>query len=344
MDQITVGRRELIAGAAAAGIAAAVSTAVAKPAHAEETAGASETSGELPIMGYATPGRPFVPQGDYVPMEPNQPEEDPWATPNEENIAANFKEPSGLLAGKVAVVTGASSGIGREIARAFAREGAKVVGVARREERLSALSAESANYDGEIAGFVADLTDRDQVQQAVAFAQELYGPVDILVNNAGQIGGYKRAGTIDEDEWDYIMELNLNAPLFATKAVIDGMVDNGGGAIVNIASVGGIAGYFGIEYHTSKAALIAMTRQIAFTYSGMNIRCNAILPGGVTTEIGSTMRNVDQECLDKCNEQGAKYITQAQPEEIAALALFLASDAAKNINGDEIKSDGGWTA
>ena len=87
-----------------------------------------------------------------------------------------------------------------------------------------------------------------------------------------------------------------------------------------------------------------MTHQIAFTYSGMNIRCNAILPGGVETEIGSTMRNVDQECLDKCNGQGAKYITQAQPEEIAALALYLASDAAKNVNGDEIKSDGGWTA
>ena len=341
MDQITVGRRELIAGAAAAGIAAAVSVAAVKPARAEE---AAETSAELPIMGYATPGRPFTPYGDYVPMEPNQPEEDPWATPNEENIAANFAEPSGLLAGKVAVVTGASSGIGREIARAFAREGAKVVGVARREERLSALSSESANYDGEIAGFVADLTDRDQVQQAIDFAHDTYGPVDILVNNAGQIGGYKRVGTIDEDEWDYIMELNLNAPLFATKAVIDEMVDNGGGAIINIASVGGIAGYFGIEYHTSKAALIAMTHQIAFTYSGMNIRCNAILPGGVKTEIGTSMRNVDQECLQKCNEQGAKYITQAQPEEIAALALFLASDAAKNINGDEIKSDGGWTA
>lgn len=342
MEQINVGRRELIAGAAAAGVAAMAAGGIALA----DEAGASAASdgGELPIMGYATPGRPFEPHGDYVPMEPNQPEEDPWATPNEENIAVNFREPSGLLAGKVAVVTGASSGIGREIARAFAREGANVVGVARREERLSALSSESAGYDGEIAGFVADLTDRDQVQQAVAFAQELYGPVDILVNNAGQIGGYKRVGTIDEDEWDYIMELNLNAPLFATKAVIDDMVGNGGGAIINIASVGGIAGYFGIEYHTSKAALIAMTHQIAFTYSGMNIRCNAILPGGVETEIGSTMRNVDQECLDKCNGQGAKYITQAQPEEIAALALYLASDAAKNVNGDEIKSDGGWTA
>ena len=342
MEQIAVGRRELIAGAAAMSVAAAAGAAAVRIAHAEETAG--QTEGELPIMGYATPVRPFEPQGDYVPMEPNQPEEDPWAEPNEENIAANFAEPSGLLAGKVAVVTGASSGIGREIARAFAREGAKVVGVARREERLAALSSESAAYDGEIAGFVADLSDREQTKQAVAFAQELYGPVDILVNNAGQIGGYKRVGTIDEDEWDYIMELNLNAPVFATKAVVDDMVENGGGAIINIASVGGIAGYFGIEYHTSKAALIAMTHQVAFTYSGMNIRCNAILPGGVKTEIGSSMRLVDQECLDKCNEQGAKYITQAQPEEIAALALFLASDAAKNINGDEIKSDGGWTA
>lgn len=342
MSQITVGRRELLAGAAAAGVAASV--AAFASAEAVKPAFAAETGSELPIMGYATPGRPFVPQGDYVPMEPNQPEEDPWATPNEESIAANFVEPSGLLAGKVAVVTGASSGIGREIARAYAREGAKVVGVARREERLAALSEESANYAGEIAGFVADLSDREQTKQAIAFAQELYGPVDILVNNAGQIGSYSAVGRLDEDNWDYLVELNLNAPIFATKAVIEDMVENGGGAIINIASVGGIAGYFGVDYHTTKAALIAMTRQVAFSYSGKNIRCNAILPGGVKTEIGTSMRNVDQECLQKCNEQGAKYITQAQPEEIAALALFLASDAAKNINGDEIKSDGGWTA
>ena len=341
MSQITVGRRELLAGAAA-GVAASV--AAFASAEAVKPAFAAETGNELPIMGYATPGRPFVPQGDYVPMEPNQPEEDPWATPNEESIAANFVEPSGLLAGKVAVVTGASSGIGREIARAYAREGAKVVGVARREERLAALSEESANYAGEIAGFVADLSDREQTKQAIAFAQELYGPVDILVNNAGQIGSYSAVGRLDEDNWDYLVELNLNAPVFATKAVIEDMVENGGGAIINIASVGGIAGYFGVDYHTTKAALIAMTHQVAFSYSGKNIRCNAILPGGVKTEIGTSMRNVDQECLQKCNEQGAKYITQAQPEEIAALALFLASDAAKNINGDEIKSDGGWTA
>lgn len=342
MSQITVGRRELLAGAAAAGVAASV--AAFATAEAAESAFAAETGNELPIMGYATPGRPFEPQGDYQPMEPNQPEEDPWATPNEENIAANFVEPTGLLAGKVAVVTGASSGIGREIARAYAREGARVVGVARREERLAALSEESASYAGEIAGFVADLSDREQTKQAIAFAQELYGPVDILVNNAGQIGSYSAVGRLDEDNWDYLVELNLNAPIFATKAVIEDMVANGGGAIINIASVGGIAGYFGVDYHTTKAALIAMTRQVAFSYSGKNIRCNAILPGGVQTEIGTSMRNVDQECLEKCNTQGAKYITQAQPEEIAALALFLASDAAKNINGDEIKSDGGWTA
>ena len=184
----------------------------------------------------------------------------------------------------MAVVTGASSGIGREIARAYAREGAKVVGVARREERLAALSEESANYAGEIAGFVADLSDREQTKQAIAFAQELYGPVDILVNNAGQIGSYSAVGRLDEDNWDYLVELNLNAPIFATKAVIEDMVENGGGAIINIASVGGIAGYFGVDYHTTKAALIAMTRQVAFSYSGKNIRCNAILPGGVKTE------------------------------------------------------------
>ena len=132
--------------------------------------------------------------------------------------------------------------------------------------------------------------------------------------------------------------------MFATKAVIEGMVERGGGVIINMASVGGTEGYFGIDYHTTKAALIAMTHQTAFAYSGMNIRCNAILPGGFDTEIGTSMRDIDEECLAKCNEQGAKYITYGQPEEIAALALFLATDAAKNINGDEIKCDGGWTA
>ena len=339
--EMNIDRRGFVAGAAALGVVglAAVST---ERAFAGD---AVTTSGSDAIMGYAVPGRPFAPvDNEYAPPAPNQPDEDPWAQPNEEAIAANFKEPNGLLANKVAVVTGASSGIGREIARAFAREGAKVVGVARREERLQALAIESAGYDGEIAGFVADLSDREQTKQAIAFAQETYGPVDILVNNAGAIGGYQRADSLMEDLWDYIMELNLNAAVFATKAAIPDMLESGGGAIINIASVGGIAGYFGIEYHTSKAALIAMTRQTAFAYSGMNIRCNAILPGGVDTEISSSMQYIDNEFMEKCNTQGAKYITQAQPEEIAALALYLASDAAKNVNGAEIKSDGGWTA
>ena len=335
MGNVVMGRRQFIATAAgAAAVAAAAGTA---------TSALADAAYE-PIMGHAVEGRPFVPQGDYTPMEPNQPEEDKWANPIEENIAQFFPPVSSQLAGKVAVVTGASSGFGREIARAYAREGAKVVAVARREERLYNLALESVNYEGEIAGFVADLSDREQTKQAVAFAEETFGPVDILVNNAGQIGGYYRAGHLNEDAWDYLLELNLNAAVFATKAVVEGMVERGGGVIINMASVGGTEGYFGIDYHTTKAALIAMTHQTAFAYSGMNIRCNAILPGGFDTEIGTSMRDIDEENLAKCNEQGAKYITYGVPEEIAALALFLATDAAKNLNGDEIKSDGGWTA
>ena len=340
MEQVKIGRRELVMGAALAG-AAAVTMPQVKIAKAE---GADDAK---VIMGYATPVDPFEDTDEYTTPKPLMcdPSEDKRAIPNEECIAKYFPAPSGLLDGKVAIVTGASSGFGREIARAYAREGANVVAVARREERLQALAEESAAYPGTIAGFVADLSDRGQTHQIVEFAHETFGPVDIIVNNAGSVGGYQSLGTLMEPAWDYLMELNVNAAMFATQDCIPDMLEKNEGAIINIASVGGVAGYFGVDYHTTKAALIAMTHQTAFRYSGeTGIRCNAILPGGFDTEIGNSIQYLDEATKTKCGDQGAKYITYGDPEEIAALALFLASDAAKNINGAEIKSDGGWTA
>lgn len=330
-----INRRELIVGATLAGAAAAAAPVIAMADEADI------------IMGYATPVCPFEDTAEYSTPKSLvcDPSEDKFAAPREDVIAKNFPAPSGQLEGKVAIVTGASSGFGREIARAYAREGANVVAVARREDRLAALAAESANYPGTIAGFVADLSDRGQTKQVVDFCHEVFGPVDILVNNAGSIGGYQSADTIMEPAWDYLMELNVNAPLFATKAAIADMLEKNEGVIINMASVGGIAGYFGIDYHTTKAALIAMTHQTAFRYSGTTgIRCNVICPGGFDTEIGNSMQYIDNDTLTKCNEQGAKYITYGDPEEIAALALWLATPAAKNVNGVELKSDGGWTA
>jgi len=336
MSILECGRRELLVGAAAVAATAAVAGTA--------TTAMADAAG-LPIVGYAVVENPIVWAEGFEPPAPNQPEVDSRAMPNEELIAKYFPAPSGALEGKIALVTGASSGFGREIARAFAREGAKVVAVARREARLEALSLESANYPGEIAGFVADLSDRSQVRQAVEFAKELYGRIDILVNNAGYIGGYETAGSIVEGLWDYCHALNYEAPLFAMRAVINEMVEQGDGVIINMSSVGGTRGYFGVEYHCTKAALNALTKETAFMFSTTGVRCNAILPGGFDTEINIDMRPgiLDEAALAKTGENGAAYVTYGNQEEIAALALWLTTPAAKNINGALVASDGGWT-
>lgn len=338
VENTVMGRRELIVGTAA--VAAASLAGI----EGTQAAVASEAK-VIPAAGEAEPTMwAFSSPDGYVPPAPVECE-DKRATPLPEYI---FGEPAGKLTGKIAVVTGASAGIGREIARTFAREGAKVVAVARRMERLQALSEESMDYAGEIVAFKADLSDIGQVEQMVNFALDTYGRIDILVNNAAIMGNWAKAETVDFGEFNYLMALNVNAPIAAMKYALPSMVEQGYGRIIMVNSMAGVdARSAGIDYVTSKHALRAAMQNTAFQYGNKGIRCNAVCPGGTETEVALVQPGIDDEAMEQVMAWygGVNVPTQEQamPEHVAALALYLACDEATCVNGAMFMHDNGRT-
>ncbi|WP_100064960.1 SDR family oxidoreductase [Miniphocaeibacter massiliensis] len=252
------------------------------------------------------------------------------------------------LKNKVAVVTGASSGMGKAIALEFAKEGAKVFAVARRIEKLKELEKNSKEYEGEIIPISADLTDMNASSQIIKDAKISAGKVDILVNNAGLMDNFAAVGDFDDKSLNKIFQLNTFSPFYTSREAVRIFEEQGSGNIINIASVGALnGGRGGSIYTASKHALIGLTKNTAFIYAKKNIRCNAICPGGVTTDItsGEFMQNIDQKAREIILP--ATSITNPRsgsPDEIAKIAVFLASDDSSFINGDAIVADGGWTA
>ena len=184
------------------------------------------------------------------------------------------------LENKVAVVTGASSGVGREIALLFAKEGAKVVAVARRAERLAALEEQSKELAGEIVAFAADISIEENNEKMIDFAIEKFGKFDILINNAGLMDNFAPAENLDTDLLMRLMKVDVYGPAWATrKAVREFLASGNGGSIVNVASIAGICGgKSGCAYTMAKHAVIGLTKSTAFSYRLDKIRCNAICP------------------------------------------------------------------
>ena len=250
------------------------------------------------------------------------------------------------LNGKVAIVTGASSGMGRAIALLFAKEGAKVVALARRLERLEELAKEAAGEAGELRPFAADLSKDADIQNVYKFAIDTFGRVDILVNNAGIMDSMKPLAEVTDELWDQIINVNLTAPMKMTRAVIGGMLERECGNIINVSSIGGLNGCRGgTSYVASKHGLNGLGKSIAFMYATKGIRCNTICPGGVETEIGTVgMANISQFGLERSMSGINLNPRMGKSEEIATIALFLASDDSSFVNGAEIVADAGWTA
>lgn len=250
------------------------------------------------------------------------------------------------LQGKTAIVTGAGSGMGRAIAVLYAQEGAKVAVVDINQAAVDAVVAEIKQAGGEASGIVTNIGLKDDVERMVQTAASTYGSVDILVNNAGVMDNFTPVGDVTDELWERLMNINLNGPFWACRAAINIMKDQSdGGVIVNNASVGGLFGTRGgAAYVASKHALIGLTKNIASTYGreGGNIRANAIAPGGVNTNIQTTITAPHPLGLAAIGDVGPGKL--AEPEEIARVALFLASDDSSFVNGDVIKADGGWTA
>ncbi|AXY26231.1 3-ketoacyl-ACP reductase [Suicoccus acidiformans] len=247
---------------------------------------------------------------------------------------------------KVVVVTGASSGMGYDIALRFAEEGAKVVAVARRKERLEALAEEAKDLPGKILPFPADLTVEGKCEEMIDFAVKEEGRLDILINNAGVMDEFRPVAETDDDTWNWVMTLNLEGPFRAMRRAVQVFLDQGeGGNIINIASLGGInGGKAGASYTASKHALIGLTKNTAYMYALDNIRCNAICPGGIETEVMDSQKNVSEKGIARVMAGVDQGIRQGTVEEITSAVLNLASDESSFTTGANIVIDGGVTA
>lgn len=245
-----------------------------------------------------------------------------------------------LVNGKVAIVTGASSGIGREAARLFAAEGAAVVVVARRRERLDALVEEIERDGGRACAVVGDVVDQATHREAVDTAKLAFGGLDVAFNNAGLVGAMKPLAEIEPGEWAEVLTVNLTAAFLGARAQIPAMLDRGAGALVFTGSfVGNSVGLPGMgAYAAAKAGLMGLVRGITADYGGAGIRANALLPGGTATEMAGD--GAQREWAASLHAM--KRI--AEPEEIARAALFLASDMASFVAGSALWADGGNAA
>lgn len=247
--------------------------------------------------------------------------------------------------GHVALVTGAGSGIGRATAIRLAAEGAVVLGLDISDEGLQQTSAEA-----DAAGVVldlrkADITNQEDVDAAVASLFEGHGHIDILANVAGIMDHFVVAADVDDATWQRVMDVNVTGPMRLIRAVIPGMVERKAGAIINVASVGGFkGGTAGVAYTASKHAVIGLTRNTAWVYAKQGIRCNAVCPGGVNTNIGTTAAPRQPAIMAIFAPIHGAGIGMAQPDDIAAFISWLGSDEARNVNGAIVTDDGGWSA
>lgn len=244
------------------------------------------------------------------------------------------------LDGKVAVVTGASAGLGARFARVLDGAGARVVLVARRKDRLEALAGELSDAHA----VAADLTVEDQARRVVPETLERYGRVDVLVNNAG-VGEVMPALEESTDHFRRICELNLVAPFALARDAARAMIEAEGGSIVNIASILGLVGNGQIpeaSYHASKGGLVNLTRELAAQWARRGVRVNALAPGYFPSEMTTSMFE---------DERSMRWLRNKDPmgragreHELDGALLFLASDASSYVTGQVLCVDGGFTA
>ena len=245
----------------------------------------------------------------------------------------------GRLQDKVAVVTGASRGIGKAIAHAFAREGAKVVICGRKQEVLDQVAQEIGPGVTPIACHVGR---PEQIQSLVDSTTQKFGRIDILVNNAATNIAQEPCLGIDDAKFDKMVDVNLKSAFRFIRQVAPGMCQRGSGSIINIASISGLRPqYYGLLYSMTKAALIMMTQSYALELGAKGVRVNAIAPGLVQTVLSEYYWKDEKQLANVISKQPIQHI--GQPEEMAGLAVLLASDDGSYITGQTIVADGGAT-
>ena len=249
------------------------------------------------------------------------------------------------LEGKSIVVTGASAGMGQAIVTRFVEEGAYVVAVARRKERLEELAAGLKDAPGKIAIYAGDVSDPATCEGMIDLAVKEFGRLDVLVNNAGIMDDNTAVGDMSDEMMEKMFKVNSFAPLYAMRKAVKVFLeqDDESGNIINVTSVGAVHQTAGVAYCASKAAIASATKNTAFMYIDKGIRCNAIAPGGVLTDIPLVMPTANEFGFERTISLLTHSPELGMPEDIANAALFLASDESHFVNGAVITCDGGWT-
>jgi NAD(P)-dependent dehydrogenase (short-subunit alcohol dehydrogenase family) len=249
------------------------------------------------------------------------------------------------LEGKIAIVTGGSRGIGKAIAMGFAKAGAKVVVTSRKMNDLEATASEIAAFGGEAFPVQAHLGKMEEIRKMVGAVKDKFGRIDILINNAGTCPAIDSVLKSEERLWETIMNLNLKGVYFTSQVVAGVMKQQGGGKIINIASIDGLTPEPGVSiYSISKAGVRMITKAFAVELAPFNIRVNTIAPGAITTKmLDSHWFHLPSEEAKKEKEAVAKMTPMGRigdPDEIVGAAIYLASDASTYTSGAEIVIDG----
>lgn len=248
------------------------------------------------------------------------------------------------LTGRVVVVSGASSGLGAQMAKGFAAQGADLVITARRLERLEALAEEIRGMGVKCLPLKCDVTDSAMVDQVAAEAEKEFGKIDVLVNCAGSA---KNAGVLNmtDEEWDFTISTDMSSVFYVTRAFANIMKKHNYGRIINIASMYGLVGNTALDtvaYHASKGGVVNFTRAVAAELAKYNITCNAICPGYFATELTEeTLKTESFTAYMKATVPLGRYGAEG---ELNAGAIFLASDEASYVTGVILPIDGGYTA
>jgi len=246
------------------------------------------------------------------------------------------------LKGKVALITGSSRGIGKDIAMGFARDGADIIVNGRNLEKAKPVAKEIESLGVKTIAIGADVSSSQEVNRMVEEAVNTFGKIDILVNNAGVNPFILEAEKIKEEGWDQVLDVNLKGVFLCCQAVGKKMMQRGGGKIINISSTAGIIGEQGfLPYCVSKAGVMTLTRILAFEWSRYNILVNAVAPGLVAGGMNAPILN--KEILVSGLTQQVPLKRLGKPEEIVNIVLFLASEESSYINGTTIVADGGAT-
>jgi len=254
------------------------------------------------------------------------------------------------LEGKVAIITGAGRGIGRAIALRFSREGAIIVAAGSTQSTLDAIAQEISEAGGRAISVLADVAEESNVERMVAKTVEEFGQIDILVNNAGIAGPTSPVVRVDLADWDRTIAINLTGAFLCAKHALPSMIERRSGRVINITSVAGLGGYpLRSPYATSKWGMIGLTKTLALEVGRYDITVNAIAPGPIRgPRIEQVISNRAQEMGRSVEEVEREYVEptalkrMAEEDDIAAMAVFLASEEGRNLTGETINISSGY--